>query len=388
MLCRNKKIMVNGPIQDFDAVSLYPSAMEAMQGILLGKPKVIEHFDPNSYDGYFIEIEILELDDIYGFPLIFKRDPKTKSKMFVNEPIPSFYLDKTSMLDLIHFYPKFRYRFIRGYYFDEGFNTKISTFIRDLFELRRAYKLQKNPLETTIKLLLNSIYGKSILKAMPYSIITVSKKKLPRYITQHYNEIIEINTNENIRNVYVKRKEPIDEHFALPQFGACVLSQSKHLMNNVMCLAEQNGIPLFYQDTDSIHMLEADIPKLSDLYKAKHGKELIGTNLGQYHSDFAPLNGMISWSLRFIGLGKKAYLDVLTNANGDIGYHIRMKGIATETILRKCEALGISVEELYMRLYRGETVKFNLLEGTPGFKRTKCFQQTTLSAFDRRVRFE
>ena len=38
-------------------------------------------------------------------------------------------------------------------------------------------------------------------------------------------------------------------------------------MNEVMCLSEDINIPIYYQDTDSIHLIEDDLPKLQESYK-------------------------------------------------------------------------------------------------------------------------
>lgn len=54
--------------------------------------------------------------------------------------------------------------------------------------------------------------------------------------------------NKEIDNIYVKKVKPINNHFNLPQFGATVLSYSKHLMNRVISTAEQNGIDIYYTD--------------------------------------------------------------------------------------------------------------------------------------------
>jgi hypothetical protein len=50
----------------------------------------------------------------------------------------------------------------------------------------------------------------------------------------------------------------------------------KRIMKEVMCLAEDNGIQLYYQDTDSQHMKATDEAPLSELYKNKYRRELIG----------------------------------------------------------------------------------------------------------------
>lgn len=70
------------------------------------------------------------------------------------------------------------YELISGYYFDDGFNNKINDFIMTLFNLCLKYMTEKNPLEKTIKLLLNSIYRKSILKLMTYEVKVVEPTHL------------------------------------------------------------------------------------------------------------------------------------------------------------------------------------------------------------------
>ena len=85
------------------------------------------------------------------------------------------------------------FEIIRGYYFDEGFNPNIKELIHKLFELRRKYKKEGNPLQNTIKLLLNSIYGKSILKPTKTEIKCIPKKDLPKYLFKYYNYIEEVN---------------------------------------------------------------------------------------------------------------------------------------------------------------------------------------------------
>ena len=57
-------------------------------------------------------------------------------------------------------------------------------------------------------------------------------------------------------------------------------------MNEVMCLAEDIDIPIFYQDTDSMHLPEEDVPKLETAFMEKYGRQLNGKELGQFHPDF------------------------------------------------------------------------------------------------------
>lgn len=86
-------------------------------------------------------------------------------------------------------------------------------------------------------------------------------------------------------------------------------------------------------------------------------------------------------------LGKKSYLDILVDEVGNEGYHIRMKSIPKQCILNKCKRLNITVEELYERLYNGEEIRFNLLDGCNCFRKNKSFQQINLPQFNRTVKF-
>jgi hypothetical protein len=136
-----------------------------------------------------------------------------------------------------------------------------------------------------------------------------------------------------------------------------------------------------------MHLLNEDIPRLADAFKEKYGRDLIGKDLCQFHGDFQPVNGMPALSVKFIGLGKKAYLDVLVNENGDEAYHIRLKGIPEPVIYFEAKRRGISVEELYMLMYNGQAIEFDLLEGKTCFRKTKTFEYFTPEEFKRKVQF-
>ena len=258
-----------------------------------------------------------------------------------------------------------------------------------MFELRKRYKAERNPLQSTIKLLLNSIYGKSILKPTRVEIKCIPKKDLNRYLFRYYNYIEEVNENPDISNVFIKKIKPINKHFNLPQFGAAVLSHSKHLMNRVMCLAEQNDIHIFYQDTDSMHLFESDVHLISKLFKEKYGQELIGESMTQFHNDFDGFEGSVGkiYSRKLIALGKKSYLDILVDEEGKEGYHIRLKGVPKQCILNHCRRLSITVEDLYMKLLSGMQVEFNLLDGSNCFRKNSMYQQTNMLVFKRKVSF-
>ena len=223
---------------------------------------------------------------------------------------------------------------------------------------------------------------------------------MDKFIVRNYNYIQSIEGNE--KRSYVRLIKPINNHFNLPQFGVAVLSWSKHLMNRVMCTAEQNGLKIYYQDTDSLHIDDDSIKVLAKVFEQKYNKVLIGSKLTQFHSDFDPIakdeqikNAIAEnnnfkyeiWSEKLIALGKKSYLDVLKDNLGNSGFHIRLKGIPNQCILNYCKNNDLSIEELYMKLYSGEEITFNLLDGTPGFQKTGSFEQITRDVFLRKLKF-
>ena len=87
-------------------------------------------------------------------------------------------------------------------------------------------------------------------------------------------------------------------------------------MNEVMTTAEDNNLSIFYQDTDSIHIDYNDIEVLSEKFKEKYGRNLVGSNLGEFHTDFA-MEGAVGeiYAIESIFLAKKVYLDKLESVD-------------------------------------------------------------------------
>jgi hypothetical protein len=116
-------------------------------------------------------------------------------------------------------------------------------------------------------------------------------------------------------------------------------------MNEVFDIANEHDIPIYYTDTDSMHLNMKDVPRLEDKFREKHGRELNGKMLGQFHTDFN-LEGAASeiYAVKSIFLGNKSYFDVLESidAKGEkiIGYHFRLKGITEEGIRYEASKYG------------------------------------------------
>ena len=141
MACKKK-------IADFDACSLYPSAMNRMLGYLKGTPKVLQQNMLNydflkKQDGYFIRVKILKVGKYLQFPLLSKINEKTGVRDFSNDMVgETVYIDKTCLEDIITF-QKMEFEIIDGYYFDEGRNDTIKHVIKYFYDLRKTVETRK-----------------------------------------------------------------------------------------------------------------------------------------------------------------------------------------------------------------------------------------------------
>ena len=399
MCSENKKNIENTgkKIMDFDAVSLYPSAMSRMDGYLKGLPKpLLPKVGQNElmkYDGYFLEIVIKSIGIIRKFPTMsFINNEGIRT--FTNEMVgKTIFIDKIALEDAIK-YHNIEFENVRGYYFDEGFNTKINETIQHIFNERKKLKAQKNPAEVVYKLIMNSAYGKSILKEIETEIQFFNNEEdMNVFISRNYNWVQNYEAIDDSKMWILEKVNPINNHFNIPQVGVSILSMSKRIMNEVMGLAEDNGLEMFYQDTDSIHITAEHIEILAKLFYGVYGKELIGENLGQFHSDFDLKGCENVYANRSIFLGKKCYIDELKgideNGEEQTDYHIRMKGVPNSTIKHTAKNLNINVFQLYEKLYQGDKIMFDLTEGgaKANFKINKNGTINTLPFFERIISF-
>lgn len=378
MLRNNKKIHIKKKIQDFDGVSLYPSSIYRLPGFVKGIPKILETTDYETiknYDMYYVKINVKSIGKKRKFPLLSKKIDEIRD--YKNE-CGKYYVDKIGLEDLIKF-QNIKFDIIEGVYFNEGFNKLSKKVILELFNERIKKKNEKNPIQEVYKLILNSVYGKTIQGSYNDAYkFCYSKEELFKVI--NYNSALINQINKYSEDIYVvKLNKAISTQFNICHVGCNILSMSKRIMNEVICLGEDEKINIYYTDTDSIHIDANKIEKLSEKYKEIYNRELIGKNLGQFHTDFQEVNGNESWSKEFIGLGKKCYLDVLTNKKGDIDYHIRMKGIPSACIKNPIET--------YKKLYEGGELTFNLSEVKPTFNSSGFGNVSTVKKLERTIKF-
>tara|TARA_R110002153_G_scaffold143214_3_gene294306 strand:+ start:1356 stop:4838 length:3483 start_codon:yes stop_codon:yes gene_type:complete len=410
MTRRNEKFIIEKETADYDCTSEYPSAMVEMKGVLMGKPKLLqkEHLNKeflDSVDGYFVKVLCKNNSKkILDFPMLSYLD-ENGIRQYSNDTKDKFYyLDKTMLEDAINFLG-LDFEYNCGYYYNEGRNPQIRKTIRQLFNKRLLHKNKlvlvdneeftftvkeildgtrnrfikecedenknvkciKNNLENVYKLLMNSAYGKSLLKPIDTQGKILKNDKIDSYVCKNYNfvkSIIKLNSKVS----QLKTINPINEHFNNCYFGVEVLSMAKRIMSRVMITAEDMKIPMYYTDTDSIHIDYDGVEKLEFEYKKRFGKVLKGKNLGQFHIDFE-LKGAESNTIKSkksIYLGKKCYLDILEGydkkGNKITGQHVRMKGIPNTCLEYYSNKLyNGSMFDMYSNLYNNKAIKFDLL---------------------------
>ena len=410
------KKIITGKISDFDACSLYPSAIERIcneKGLSKGMAKRFTSGNYNWRNKHYaiMTVKIIKVNKIQQMPMVAH---KTDTSMdYLNTaPVKPVIIDSTTLEDYINF-QKIEYEIIDGVYWDEGGNNKMGEVIKRLYSERLKLKKLKPAVANVIKLMLNSSYGKTIMKKSKVK-KSIIKGNLNRYDKEtkkwstEKNKLFDNYVYNNFNTIRGYRKlnednieiEEIcsDVSYNRGHIGCAILSMSKRIMNEVFDIANTEGYNIYYTDTDSIHCDLKDIEGLNTAYLKKYNKQLIGNQMGQFHTDF-DLEGAASeiYATISIPLGKKSYLDVLESKNdkGETinGYHIRLKGITKEGLEHEAKKYDDSYLGLYKELAKGKEIEMILNPFNPDENKNKVLFEfkegkvRTRKEFTRVVRF-
>ena len=203
----NKRWSVNEELADFDAVSLYPSAMKRLYCVK-GKPEVLkpeelsteylinhtcsEDEQPSEekpISTYVVEIKITAINKHLAFPCVVYKDKETNTNR--NDDTTEA-IGRTAVVDSITLEDWIKYnglecQIIRGYKWCGEKSFLIRDVIQNLHLLRCEYKKTHNPLQLVIKLIMNSAYGKMIQKP-----ITTDTESFPFCRITHFAEFFYI----------------------------------------------------------------------------------------------------------------------------------------------------------------------------------------------------
>ena len=270
-----QKLNLNDVMMDFDATSLYPSAMWDENSVypkietgFVFKPHMnnvyVEAFNNQTFNQDGDESAILRIKYYNPRDLIFQHVPvKEKVKNIeVNRMRNGYIINTLTSVD-IQENGKIGGRVVEIY---EGViyreNFKISPFrkvIEKLFALRQKYKDEHNDsMQGLVKLIMNSLYGVQIRKDIDQS----HKCKSQHWMETEYDEnVLDYWKLPNGNYIVKLKKDAALEHDndvknTLPShLGSFILSNSKRIMNKF--IREINGFynnSIYYTDTDSLYI--------------------------------------------------------------------------------------------------------------------------------------
>ncbi len=372
----NKEILnkaILDSIIDNDAVSLYPSAISLCR-MPAGKPEVVTLNETQS-DCFiklipkilrsgrtFFCVDIETQKDL-EFPILSEKDDNG-IRRFRNGKFRKIVIGDVTLSDAIKYQNAKVTRIYAIVRFDRTCD-RFAQFIKKLFTLRLIFKAMKLPCQNTVKLMMNSSYGRTILKQSPYKKIykrvysNEDKEKFRKYIDKNYFYLKpEINKIGNY--VKLNKRELTFNPSGYPHVGSHILEMSKMLMNKMFYKIYENGLAVYYTDTDSIHVQASSLLSLGDM---------LGEEMTQFHSDFGEVGyrGVYCkelgnanpgiFAIRSVFVMKKCYYDKLFCINNEtnkyeIIEHKRVKGIAS----------AFMNEERYEKLLNGSILECDMCE--------------------------
>jgi len=297
-----------------------------------------------------------------------------------------------------------------GIYFEDvvpyalGYNSGKVEFdsaalIRKLFDKRReAKRSKKKALANGLKLLMNSVYGKTIQRENDTSVTIYrgSFDEMIQRVSKYYNRLefvlkIQSSADGKANVYYIRKHEPTRHYSSLCHFGCLLLSVSKDLMQRGIYISEtlkgrEVGTRLaydsrfLYTDTDSYFCYASVLTKSwKQLFRQTYGVDPMSSELGALDSDIKvtlPADG--EWEqaeappVIYCGyfLAKKVYYlrylaAVRRKGREEVSYvvgeTVRAKGISKNAITHCVEnKYEGSCLKLFQALARGESITFDL----------------------------
>ena len=294
------KLDSNKTQMDFDATSLYPSAMWDENSVypkietgIAFKPHVndiyVEAFNNQTLNEDGDESAILTIKYYNPPDLIFQHLPVKEKvkKIEVNRMRNGYIIDTLTSVDIQEII-KIGGKVVEIY---EGViyreNFKASPFrkvIEKLFALRKKYKDEKNDLmQKLIKLNMNSLYGVQIRRDINESYYCKSETWMKTEFDENVLDYWKLTNGNYI--VKMKKDDGLDDDCdienTLPAvLGAFILSNSKRIMNNF--IREINGFynnSINYTDCDSLYIEKK-------YWNVLDKANLVGENLCQVKNEY------------------------------------------------------------------------------------------------------
>lgn len=378
------KEMFRLTIQDFDARSLYPTAM-SRSFIPLGTPVLVDwRKAPKTQENIIAEaidrtaptdamymITKVKYGESLAMPSNCWKQEKPEPRCRWTNEVPENVIQLRKLTDLYTMIEtqKASFEIIGGLEWKHGKADDIQEFMKKTYEFRRLNHSGgfDHPIQEAAKLIMNSFYGKNVTKMREYQEIFFPKimwkfdnatkqfyqvngaDNLMDYLKHNWRDIKQVISVGGSFVVKVKAK---DEGCYDVNFGCEVLAGARALICRVSAAIEKiTKQPPLYTDTDSLHVYGWQIEAIADWFEKKFKIPMIGGELGQFHPDFEPQGfkpgEKFMGSIFFCGVGKKMYIDEIVGDQGSTYFHKRAKGIKAD---------WISKEE-YIDLFHGKILE-------------------------------
>ena len=273
-----KPVHVTGSLVQIDRNGSYTATYTEFEGIPKGAPNVI---DPERWSE-------IKHNATYYYVLIDVHSVSCRhcDDRFELVTVGETFIDR-NMLEFIEQHYDIDYTFISGYYFDSGFNTNIKRLATDLYRLRQQLKRNGQRIESCIKTILSSLWGKAQPKRRITKEVSVTRDRLDDFVV--YNKDFLSRSTPVTDDVTIfSLLNPVTLHYTRPQFSTNVLSHARTTLNSIFYRAADNDIPIYYSNTDSLVLNTADLDKLNRLrdgpagHSRYAGGHLVGDDLGQF----------------------------------------------------------------------------------------------------------
>lgn len=378
------KEMFRLTIQDFDARSLYPTAM-SRSFIPLGTPVLVdwrkapkthENIIAEAVDGKAPTDAMYMITKVkYGEPLAMPsncwKQEKPEPRCRWTNDVPSDVIQLRKLTDLYTMIEtqKATFEVLGGLEWRHGKADDIQEFMKKTYEFRRLNHSGgfDHPIQEAAKLIMNSFYGKNVTKMREYQEIFFPKVMWK--FNEEKREFYQVNGADNLMDYlknnwrdikqvisvggsFVVKVKAEDNSAYDVNFGCEVLAGARALICRVSAAIEKiTKQPPLYTDTDSLHVYGWQIEAIADWFEKKFHIPMIGGELGQFHPDFEPQGfkpgEKFMGSIFFCGVGKKMYIDEIVGDQGSTYFHKRAKGIRAE---------WLSKEE-YIELFNGKVIE-------------------------------
>lgn len=287
---------------------------------------------------------------------------------------------------------------IKGYYWNEGVNKKVIEIFETLYADRMKYKKAGNkPASNSRKLMLNSSYGRMIMKPITSNtIILNTREEFQKALSAKFEYVKSAFQLPGCEKYVLRIREPLDKSYNAVHCGNIILANSKRIMSELMVTAEDVGAGSFYTDTDSFMFPKSDFKRVELAYETIYKKPLMGSWMGQFSSDYEIHGCKNVVALKAIFGGKKTYIQLLEGEDIKTGkkrrkYLCRMKGIPQSTLKYTADKNHDGDEwKLYKHLADGNTVKFDLTNGgtAPNFRAMPNMTWESINDFTRTAKFD